>query len=186
MEGFALLFILIIYLVIRIILSNDNEQISKEAKLYREGIDLIKQRRYEQAFDYFNNALKEKPKSALAYAFRGKCNLELGDFYAAIYDCTEATTYDHTVADAYLNKGIALYKLELFKEAFLEFDKAVWHFKNNGEAFKWRALACIRLGIIEKAEKDLKRAIELGNEEANYYLLSKGRVDINKGIDNEQ
>jgi tetratricopeptide (TPR) repeat protein len=179
MEGFALLIVLIAYLVIRILLSNSEDQTAKDARTYQAGINLVKHKKYEAAFEYFNNVLKDKPKCALAYAYRGKCNLATGDLYAAIYDCTEATSYDHCIAEAYLNKGIALYKLELYKDAFLEFDKAVWHYRNNAVAFRWRAITRIQMGMADKAEKDLKRAVELGDEDSNFYLLSQGRVDIN-------
>lgn len=179
MEGFILIILLAIYLAIKIAFGNHDDPTAKDAKKYREGIELVQQKQYQEAYRYFDQVLKERPKCALAYAYRGKCNLVLDDLYAAIFDCTEAVSFDHCIAEAYLVKGIALYNLEMYRDAFLEFDKAVWYFRNSAEAFRWRALTRERLGIFDKAEADLKRAIELGDELANYYLLRQGKINTN-------
>jgi tetratricopeptide (TPR) repeat protein len=178
MEVFALFILFLGCLFIKAVLFKPNDPTSRDEKKYKEGIQLVKARRYEDAFNYFNHVLKVSPNSGLAYAYRGKCNLHLNDLFAAIYDTTEALAYDHCLADAYLIKGIALFELDMYKEAFLEFDKAVWYARKNGENYRWRALCRAKLGIIDKAREDFAKAIELGDEHASYYIRKKGMFEI--------
>lgn len=178
MEVFILFVILLACVLLQAFLFKHEDQTSKDAKQYAEGIQLVDNKKFKEAYTYFDQVLKARPTCALAYMYRGKCNLALDDLYAAIFDCTEAASFDDCIAEAYLVKGIALFKLEMYKDSFLEFDKAVWHYRNHAESFRWRALARLKLGFAEKAEEDLLRAIELGDEHANYYLQQKGKIEI--------
>jgi tetratricopeptide (TPR) repeat protein len=178
MEVFALFILFLGCLFIKAVLFKPNDPTSRDEKKYKEGIDLVNTKRYEEAFHYFNEALKVNAASGLAYAYRGKCNLYLNDLFAAIYDSTEALAYDHCIADAYLVKGTALFELEMYKEAYLEFDKAVWYARRNGEAYRWRALCSAKLGLTEKIHADFAKAIELGDEHANYYARKRGLIEI--------
>jgi hypothetical protein len=49
---------------------------------------------------YFTQVLLEKPNCALAYVYRGKCNLKLDNLYSAVFDCTRAASLDGTLAEA--------------------------------------------------------------------------------------
>lgn len=178
MEVFILFVFLLAFVLVKAFCFTHEDQVSKDAKKYAEGIQMVKNKDFRAGYTYFDQVLKTQPTCALAYTYRGKCNLELDDLYAAIFDCTEAASFDHCIAEAYLVKGIALFKLDMYKDAFLEFDKAVWYFRNHAESFRWRALSRIKLGITDKAEDDLLRAIELGDEHANYYLQQKGKIEI--------
>jgi tetratricopeptide (TPR) repeat protein len=178
MEVFALFVLFLGCLFIKALLFKPTDPTSRDEKKYMEGIHLVNARKYEEAFQYFNNALKECPNSGLAYAYRGKCNLYLNDLFAAIYDSTEALAYDHCIADAYLIKGMALFELELYKDAYLEFDKAVWYARKNGETYRWRALCRAKLGMTDKAREDFAKAIELGDEHASYYARKRGLIEI--------
>ncbi len=97
-----------------------------------------------------------------------------GELFEAIVDCNRAASFDHCLAEAYLDKGIALFRLKQFTEAYLEFDKAAWYGKDNGEAYRWRGILRLQLGMTEKAQQDLEKATRLGDEHASYYLLHKG------------
>jgi tetratricopeptide (TPR) repeat protein len=178
MEVFALFILFLGFLFMRAVFFKPNDPTSRDEKKYKEGIQLVNAKRYEEGFQYFNRVLKESPNSAVAYAYRGKCNLQLNDLFAAIYDTTEALAYDHCIADGYLVKGIALFELEMYKEAFLEFDKAVWYDRNNGETYRWRAICRTKLGITDKVPEDFAKAIELGDEHASYYARKRGMIEI--------
>ncbi|MBC7922029.1 MAG: hypothetical protein H7Z75_13180 [Ferruginibacter sp.] len=171
METILLFLLFIPYVIIRYLLTDHETPTEKDIKHYQEGIGLVRQKKYAEAAGYFDHVLKEKPNCALAYAYRGKCNLKLDNLYSSVFDCTRATSLDDTLAEAYLDKGKALYRLEEYQNAFLEFDKAVWHFKKNPESFRWRALARIRLSQeYDRVESDLQKAIQLGDEDAGHYL----------------
>ncbi len=171
MEATLLILLSIPYLILKYLFTDHETPAEKDAKRYQEGIQLVLAKQYEEALPYFTQVLKEKPTCALAYAYRGKCNLKLDNLYSSVFDCTRAVSLDGTLAETYLDKGKALFKLEEYRNAFLEFDKAVWHFKNNPEAFRWRALARIRLSQpYDRVEADFRKAIELGDEDAAHYL----------------
>lgn len=182
METILLLLLLIPYVLIRYLVTDHETKTEKDARHYQAGIQLVKEKKYGEAIQYFDQVLKEKPHCALAVAYRGKCHLKLKNFYSCVFDCSRATSLDDTLSEAYLDKGKALYQLEEFKPAFLEFDKAVWHARKNPEAFRWRALGRIRLShTYDQVEADLLKAIDLGDEDAAHYLrLVKASRSDNK------
>ncbi|MBD2755526.1 tetratricopeptide repeat protein [Spirosoma validum] len=161
--GLGLLFTL--YLTIRYFLMDHDTLADKDRKRFRTGIELVDNRRIDEAYSLFDEAVRQHPKSAIAYAYRGKCQLIQENYYSAIYDLTQAINLDNTLADCYLDRGIAYYKTDEFQQAFREFDKAVWHFRDEKpDAYRWRALARIQFRQLPQAENDLRRAVSLGDE----------------------
>lgn len=161
-----------IYLTIRYYMVDHDTDADKDLKRFKKGIDLFHQSATTEAHIYFDNAVRQHPKSAIAYAYRGKCQLVQANYYSAIYDLTEALNRDNTLADCYLDRGVSYYRTNEFQQAFREFDKAVWHFRDEKpDAYRWRALARIELRQLPQAENDLRRAISLGDENSFYLLL---------------
>ena len=157
----------VIYLVIRYYTIDHDTVAEKDIKRFHKGITLVKNRQFEEGFTYFDNAVRQHPKSAIAYAYRGKCQLAHDNQYSAIYDLTQALSLDNTLADCYLDRGIAFHHVEQYTEAFREFDKAVWYFRDDKpDAYRWRALARIELRQLPQAEHDLRRAVLLGDEDS--------------------
>ncbi|MFN8349227.1 MAG: hypothetical protein U0X91_29775 [Spirosomataceae bacterium] len=171
METFLLIFLLIPYLVIRYHLTDHDTPTDKDRKRLSEGIHLFENQAYAEAHAYFDKKLKEYRKSAIAYAYRGKCNLKADNLYSALYDFSEALSFDNTLHEVHLDKGIVLYRLEEYNNAFLSFDKAVWFSRGEvPESLRWRALARLKLHQLSQAEQDLSKAVELGDEDAAYVL----------------
>lgn len=161
-----------IYLTIRYYLMDHDTSSDKDLKRFQRGIDLVTNRNFEEAHHYFDNAVRQYPKSAVAYAYRGKCQLIQENYFSAIYDLTQAISRDNTLADCYLDRGIAYYQTAEFQQAFREFDKAVWHFRDEQpDSYRWRALARIELRQLPQAENDLRRAVSLGDENSFHLLL---------------
>ena len=161
-----------IYLTIRYFLVDHDTLSDKDRKRFRKGLALVQSRHFTEAHRYFDDAVRQYPKSAVAYAYRGKCQLFLENYYSAIYDLTEAISRDNTLADCYLDRGIAFYNTNQFQQAFREFDKAVWHFRDEQpDAYRWRALVRIQLRQLPQAENDLRRAVLLGDENSFHLLL---------------
>ena len=161
-----------IYLTIRYYMVDHDTDADKDQKRFKKGIDLFNQSAITEAHIYFDNIVRQHPKSAIAYAYRGKCQLAQANYYSAIYDLTEALNRDNTLADCYLDRGVSYYRTNEFQQAFREFDKAVWHFRDEQpDAYRWRALARIELRQLPQAENDLRRAISLGDENSFHLLL---------------
>jgi len=174
MESFVLFLLLLLYVFLRIAFGKVKDKTAEDRVKYRQGLELVKHKQYGEGISYFDKIIDKEGRCALAYAMRGKCHLAQGDLFEAIVDCNRAASFDHCLADAYLHKGIALFRLKQFTEAYLEFDKAVWYAKDNAEAYRWRGVLRQQLGMDEKARQDLEKAIHLGDEHARYYLLHKG------------
>ncbi|GAB3902008.1 hypothetical protein GCM10028803_27750 [Larkinella knui] len=171
MEVALLGFFFIFYLFVRYFVIDHDTQADKDRLRFAEGIHLFQLHRYDEAYLYFDKAVKQHPKSSLAFAYRGKCHLRNDNAYSALFDLTYALTLDNTIADSYLDKGMALYQLHQFDEAFKEFDKAVWYSRGlQPDAIRWRAVARMQLDQYSQAQKDLIRAIELGDENSAYLL----------------
>ncbi len=167
------------YIIFKVIIGVEDDPVTKDSKLMTEGQEYIRRKEFEKGLDYFTKMIQEHPKSALAWALRGKCNLALGNLYATIADCTKASTLENNLPDAYMDKGKAFTQLKEYKDAFREFDKAAWYYRDSAEAFRWRGLTHLELGNKEKAYLDLRKAVSLGDEDANYILLQR-RIFVRK------
>lgn len=128
--------------------------IDKDRKRFAEGIALFESGNTTAAHAYFDQKVKENRKSALAYSYRGKCNLQDGNLYSALYDFTEALSFDNTLVEVHLDKGRVHFQLEEYKEAFLSFDKAVWFSRGSvADALHWRTEAHQKLPPSTVADK---------------------------------
>ena len=109
MEVALLLLLFIPYLVIRYYFIDHDTPAEKDRHRFRQGIELIQDRRLDEALAYFDGVVHQHPKSAVAYACRGKCHLKQDNYYSALYDLTHSLSLDNTLADCYLDKGIAFF-----------------------------------------------------------------------------
>ncbi len=171
MEVAALTLLYVAFLALRYFWIDHETPAEKDQKRLAAGIRLATLRQYDDALAYFDQAVQQYPKSAVAWGYRGKCQLACANYYSAIYDLTQAISLDNTLAHCYLDRGIAYYRLAQPADAFREFDKAVWYFRDEQpDAYRWRAIARIPLRQLPQAENDLRRAVALGDENA-FYLL---------------
>jgi len=181
METIAILLFagsLVLYVRYRLWRGDGVTQSDRDLIRLREGIALVDKRLYQEAFSYFDNVLTREPRCAVALAYRGRCQLMLGNWFHAIADCNRASRLDHTLDTIYLDKGVALFRLGEIRDAFVQFDKAVWYFNTHArpsaEAYRWRGVTRLQLGQYMTAEKDFRRAVELGDEHATYFLSMRG------------
>lgn len=177
METVVLCIYSFFYLCLRLLFGVEDSPAEKDERKYAQGRLLLREKKYKEAYDYFSLVIKESPKSALAWSSRAKCSLCMGNIYAAIADSDRASFIDNNVPEAYLIKGQALWEMEQYQEAYLQFDKAAWYYRDNAEAFRWRAIAHQQLGNQARALKDLKKAVHLGDEDANYILLKSSLLE---------
>ncbi len=172
MEVVLLSLLFVIYMTIRYYLMDHDTSADKDRKRFQKGIELVENRDFTEAHHYFDEAIQQYPKSAITYAYRGKCQLIQENYFSAIYDLTQAINRDNTLADCYLDRGIAFYHTAEYQQAFREFDKAVWYFHDDQpDAYRWRALARIQVRQLPQAENDLRRAVALGDENSFHLLL---------------
>ncbi|HAS46982.1 MAG TPA: hypothetical protein DCS93_41245 [Microscillaceae bacterium] len=159
------------YIGVRLLLGHHITDTMRESEEFKRGIELAEQERYQEAIEYFDTVLINLPKSAVAWAYKARCNFALDNLNEAIYDCDKATNADYSLSDCYLIKGQALLQLQQYKKAHDEFGRAVWFFKDKAVPYRWKGLANYHLGKLEEAKVDFEKAVRLGDEDANDYLL---------------
>ena len=146
----------------------------RDKEKLEDGEKLLQEKKFAEAQIFFTDKLKLFPKSPKAFSLRGQANLGLENYFSALFDFEQSISFDNTVAESYVWKGKALYKLEEYDKAFLEFDKADWYYRSeNAVALRWRGMARYCIGQIENSINDFKRAVELGDEDSNFILSTK-------------
>lgn len=150
--------LVVFLLVLQYYRTDHDTAADKDRKRYVEGIELFEAGDdYAGAFTYFNQAVRENRKSAIAYTYRGKCHLKEDNLHSALYDFTQALSFDTTLSEVHLEKGKVLYQLEEYNDAFLSLDKAVWFSRGkNADALHWRSMVHEKLNSSQESEKELK------------------------------
>lgn len=173
----TLIFLLFIpYLILKFYLTDHRTEAEKQAQQFQEGISLYQQQANEAAFTYFDTAIKQNPRQALAYLYRAKCNYQLDNLYSALYDYDQALSFDNTLVEGYMDRGKLYYQLQDYERAFRDFDRAVWFYRNeDAESHRWRGLARLKIKQVPQSVRDFDRAIVLGDEEA-YEILRSNRL----------
>ncbi len=175
METFLLSLSFVLYIIIRYYMIDHEAQSDKDYRRFKEGIELFDQKKYDEAFRYFDQAAASvgSRESAVAYLYRARCHYKFDNPFAALVDLTRAQNIENTLAVCHLERGIINYEIGEFSNAYLDFDRAVWHFhRENAESFCWRAMARWQLQKYAEAESDFKRAIKMGDEYASYQFKS--------------
>lgn len=147
--------LVVFLLVLQYYRTDHDTAADKDRKRYAEGIALYETGEYAAAFAYFDQTVKENRKSAIAYTYRGKCHLKEENLHSALYDFTQALSFDTTLSEVHLEKGKVLYRLEEYNDAFLALDKAVWFSRGkNADALHWRNLANEKLELFKTSPKE--------------------------------
>ncbi len=162
-----------IYLTVKVYTTDHETRADKDRLLMTEGIELFQGGDFDNAFKYFDKAVKNDPKSAIALGYRGLCNLYFQNYHTSIYDLTQSMKFDNTLYEFQIGKGQAHYELDEWQDALIMFDKAVWYSRRkNVDALRWRAIVLLKINKVPKAKADLELAKKLGDKEAAL-LLSK-------------
>ena len=140
----------------------------KELDQLQIGVKLYNTGQIDSAFQYFNQAIQEHPQWSVAYLYRARCQVKLGNTEAALADLKTGESYDNTVADIYTEIGRILYDQQNYEAAFAEFDKAVFHSQGRDSmAYYWRGRTREKLNQPQEAQHDLDQAIALEDQHKN-------------------
>jgi tetratricopeptide (TPR) repeat protein len=128
------------------------------------------------AVEYYNRALKLRPKSTEVYYDRGLFYQESGDLDKAIEDYNTILKMDPSYADAYFNLGyIEVNYRKNYEKAIELFSKAIDNQKYYAEALYNRGYCYEMLGQKDKAKQDYLAALEI---DQTYQLPRKGMKRI--------
>ncbi len=141
----------------------------KEVDQLQIGIKLFDAGQIESAFQYFDQQIQQHPQWSVAYLYRAKCELALGDTEAALADLITGDTYDNTIPDIHVEIGRVLYDQADYPAAFAEFDKAVFHSQGrDAMPYYWRGLTRQKLNQPAEARHDLDQALALEEQTKNH------------------
>lgn len=181
MEAFLVILMFVFYILFRLLLGHHKTELMRDKIKYAVGINLLRKKDFNGALVYFEEMTRKYPESALAWAFKGQAQLGLQNYYLCLACCKKAIELEDRLTEAYLHKGFAFFHLENYREAWHEFDKSLWYSKEkNCDAFRQRGICSYYLGEYSKAASDLKRAVLMGDENANHFLMTvEKRLNVN-------
>ncbi len=146
--------------------------LDKERRKYRAGITLFQTRDYDAAFTWFDAAIRQDRRSCIPYLYRGKCHLRNENLNSALYDLTQALTYDNSLADAYVERGRVYLAMHNIERAHEDFDRAfLYSFGRDPVVLRYRGMTFLQKHLYFQAAKDLRKAAELGDEDACHQLM---------------
>lgn len=125
---------------------------------YNAGLSSYKNGDYEEAIQYFDEALAIDPKFRSAWAYKGLSLDYLGRNEEMLIAFERAVEVDPDYQEGYFYKGNALYKLGRYKEAIQEYDKSLEMEPDDRKAWYNKGLAYENLGMSDSAEKSFEKA----------------------------
>jgi tetratricopeptide (TPR) repeat protein len=127
---------------------------------------------YEKALADTAKAIELTTKNCDTYCLRANIYTDLGEYDKALKECEKALDIDSNCANAYLCRGICFKRQEQYDDAIKEFSKCI-EVNPTAELYFFRALIFDGLGETGRAEKDVKKVIEIGGENKLRSLLSE-------------
>ncbi|XP_061364687.1 outer envelope protein 64, mitochondrial-like [Gastrolobium bilobum] len=103
--------------------TNGNRETSELLK--EKGNTAFKERQWNKAVNYYNEAIKLNGMNATYYCNRAAAHIKLGCFQQAAEDCSVAILHDKKNVKAYLRRGTARESLLRYKEALEDFKQAL-------------------------------------------------------------
>ena len=145
-----------------------------EAYYFNLGVDYINKKQYSKAIEFFSQAIKLNPKSAL-YSWRGLSYFNLKQYQKAILDYTQSLSLDAQVGENYLWRGISYNNIGKYQEAKLDLIKAGQLFSENGNLdaynFQQKNLKIVEENIIKSSTKS--RTVELLDKRTRELLIKR-------------
>jgi tetratricopeptide (TPR) repeat protein len=171
MEAVALVFLFIIYIVIRVLFSGKTV-LERDAERFDIGMRHHSAREYYEGIQYFGEKVRQHPRSALAWTMLGTCYYHANDYLSAL-SCLEKAVQIDNLGQAYLYKGRISLHFEDYPQALIEFNKALWFDRSLAQAHRYRGHTLIGMGKNEEAVAAFRAGVALGDEHCNIFLQQR-------------
>ena len=148
--------------------ARNTEKFSAVDELAR-GNELAFSKKFTQALEAYDAAIKLNPQLAEAYNNRGIVRYDMGEFSAAIDDYTTAINLKPNYAEALNNRGNAYAALERFAEAERDLTAAVKLKDNSAVIHNNLGSVHLSQGKFDAAISEYERAIQLSPRYAEAY-----------------
>ena len=122
--------------------------------------------RIQEALDDFTRAIALKPDNPIAYYSRGNLHLYYVDsrpenLRLALQDYTKALQYSPEKGEYLVQRGIAYFRLGMFKNALQDLNGAERSDPAIQDIYSYRSSTYINLGQYDKAQPDLEKYLRL-------------------------
>lgn len=143
-------------------------------QLYLIKAEVLKSlNKYEEAIIVYDNAIKVSPQNALLYSQRGAAKADLNRLEEAVEDYSYALKLYSNLPVTLCNRGTLFFKLNKFEKALSDFEAAIKLDSHNARAYFGRgSILFLAFNRINEGLNDIKKAAELGDEEAIQLMLS--------------
>jgi len=151
-----------------------------------KGRVFAEMKKNEEALAEFQKAVDKEPGNAISWVNRGNGYSRMRKFDLAIADYEKAISIDPANYMGYFNRGKAVLRSTVnlqkrdFERVLVDFDKAASLQARIDEIFVERGTVYRQMGLYEKAEKDLKKALVLRNSAAAHCELAQVYMDMDR------
>jgi len=168
MEAIILLFFFVIYVLFRVLFAEKSSE-ERDNLRFSEGVVMLQNKNWVGAEKYFASTVVTHPKSAMAWTSLGICHFYQSEMLMAQVCFEKAIALDN-LALTFFFRGKIAYQEHNFKQALIEFNKAIWYKRKDAVAYRWKANTLLALGEQEQAIKCFRDAVKLGDEISNGYI----------------
>jgi tetratricopeptide (TPR) repeat protein len=117
---------------------------------------------YQRAIEDYSQAIRLDPNLGRAYRYRAGVYEDLGQYHRAIEDYSQAIRL-FPVPFSYLSRGHSNYYLGQYQRAVEDYTQAIRLDPNDDFAYSFRGTAYKKLGKVERACNDWRKACDLGD-----------------------
>ncbi|MDX1919167.1 MAG: tetratricopeptide repeat protein [Candidatus Caenarcaniphilales bacterium] len=143
---------------------------SQSANILDEGHKHYDEGKYKESLEKYSQAVKEDPKNAEAYFYKGLAEEKTDDYKGALVDYDKAIELKPKEADYYNNRAVIKGLTDNFKGAVDDLDEAIKLNDKEPEYYMNRGINKSGLNQLAQATEDLDKAIELKADYADAYF----------------
>jgi tetratricopeptide (TPR) repeat protein len=147
------------------------------------GVLAAQTRRWQQAADLFQRAIRVDQHSTVAYNNLGIVLTDLQRYEEAVASFDRAISQSPEYADAYSNRGVALGHLKLHEQALASCEQAIRLQPDSASALNNRASLLCQVGRLQEALHGYERAIALQPQFAAAHV---NRADVLRELSRAQ
>lgn len=155
-----------IYVAIQMleVIEHDNLQNERYFHCYAFAQKLL--HNYEKCIMSYSKAININPKNIQNYIDRGKCKIEIGDYYGAVPDITKGIMMSPKDDLLFGDRALCYLMTKQVQQALIDANQAIQLNDKVGSYFITRGVARIELNRKKDGCLDLSRATDLGDERA--------------------
>ena len=132
-----------------------------ETDLYSKGLDLLYQKRYEEAMETFLSCIAENPKDAASLYQMGRVQANIGQMAPARSFCEQAIEIDPLKAEAYYTLALICQESGDYKGALEKLKRCLFLDPAFELAHFTMAILCRKLNQKERADRHCRQVIKL-------------------------